>query len=274
MHTVGKRIKCSIYLTVGPHDDDSQSPSKSKSQETITNIADSQFLSNVEPQEFQDEEEKFSFAQVIDEIFNILPEEKFPRKETGTEDNPQTKSSIESEMVKEKRKSISLPQSALIVDSINFIQNLSNKSFTENWLPTTKDIWALANLKYYQAHAEKFMTSSDTPLDNDASKLNLSLNGNYQIPIKSLNMYEKQLRETLRMLSQSDVFSFAAFKCLQQESLNPKMLSQILESLSLSVKHAVGMVSFLTVDIQQTRRDAAIQSAAKSLSCKVPFIRS
>ena len=68
------------------------------------------------------------------------------------------------------------------------------------------------------------------------------------------------------MLSHTDVFSFAAFKCLQQESLNPKMLSQILESLSLSVKHAVGMVSFLTVELQQTRRDAAIQSAAKSLS--------
>ena len=110
------------------------------------------------------------------------------------------------------------------------------------------------------------MTSSATPLDNDASKLNLSLNGNYQIPIKSLDMYEKQLRETLRMLSHTDVFSFAAFKCLRQESLNPKMLSQILESLSLSVKHAVGMVSFLTVELQQTRRDAAIQSAAKSLS--------
>ena len=213
-----------ISLTVGPHDDDFQSPSKSKSQET-TNIADSQFLSNVEPPEFQDEEEKFSFAQVIDEIFNILPEEKFPRKEAGTDDNPRPKSSIESEMVKEKRKSISLPQSALIVDSINFIQNqlkLNNKSFTENWLPTNKDISALANLKYYQAHAEKFMTSSATPLDNDASKLNLSLNGNYQIPIKSLDMYEKQLRETLRMLSHTDVFSFAAFKCLQQESLKPK----------------------------------------------------
>ena len=103
---------------MGPHDDDFQSPSKSKSQETTTNIADSQFHSNVEPPEFQDKEEKFSFAQVIDEIFNILPEEKFPRKETGTEDNPRPKSSIESEMVKEKRKSISLPQSALIVDSI------------------------------------------------------------------------------------------------------------------------------------------------------------
>ena len=77
-----------ISLTVGPHDDDFQFPSKSKSQETTTNIADSQFHSNVEPPEFQDEEEKFSFAQVIDEIFNILPEEKFPRKETGSEDNP------------------------------------------------------------------------------------------------------------------------------------------------------------------------------------------
>ena len=105
------------------------------------------------------------------------------------------------------------------MDSISFIQNqlkLSNKSFTENWLLTAKDISALDKFKYYQAHAEKLMTSSATPLDNDASKLNLSLNGNYQIPINSLDMYEKQLRETLRMLSHTDVFSFAAFKCLQQ----------------------------------------------------------
>ena len=67
------------------------------------------------------------------------------------------------------------------------------------------------------------------------------------------------------MLSHIDIFSFAAFKCLQQESLNPKMLSQILESLSLSVKHVMGMVSFWTVELQQVRRDAAIQSLC--LSC-------
>ena len=148
-------------------------------------------------------------------------------------------------MVKEKRKSISLPQSPLIMDSISFIQNQlnSNNSFTENWLPTAKDISALDNLKYYQAHAE-FMNSSATPLDNDANKLNLSLNGSYQIPIKSLDMYEKQLRETLRMLS-LQMFSHLLLSNVYNKSLNPKMLSQILESLSLSVRHAVGMVSFL-----------------------------
>ena len=38
----------------------------------------------------------------------------------------------------------------------------------------SKDISALANLKYFQAHAVKYMTSTTSP-DSDSRKLNLSL---------------------------------------------------------------------------------------------------
>ena len=47
---------------------------------------------------------------------------KFLIQESGVEDSHCPKSSIESEMVKEERKSIPLPQSTLIMDSINVIQ--------------------------------------------------------------------------------------------------------------------------------------------------------
>ena len=116
-------------------------------------------------------------------------------------------------------------------------------------------------MKFYQAHAEKIVTSKAMELDKDANKLNLSLSGSCQIPTKNLENYEKQLRELLRVLSHSDIFSVAAFKCLQQETPNPNMLSMILESLSMAIKHSVSLASILTIQVQQARRDAAIHSS-------------
>ena len=70
-----------ISLTVRPQDDDFQSPSKSNFKKP--HITDSQFHSNVDPSDFI---------------------RKFPRKETGTEDNSRPKSSIEAEIVINKKK--------------------------------------------------------------------------------------------------------------------------------------------------------------------------
>ena len=44
------------------------------------------------------------------------------------------------------------------------------------------------------------------------------------------------------------------------------MLKRILESLAMSINHSVSLASYLTVEIQQARREAAIRSAPKSLS--------
>ena len=44
------------------------------------------------------------------------------------------------------------------------------------------------------------------------------------------------------------------------------MLGRILEVLATSVNHSVSLASFLTIEIQQARRDIAIRSASKSLS--------
>ena len=50
---------------------------------------------------------------------------------------------------------------------------------SDNSKDISKDISALANLKYFQAHAVKYMTSTTSP-DSDSRKLNLSLI--YQVP--------------------------------------------------------------------------------------------
>ena len=44
------------------------------------------------------------------------------------------------------------------------------------------------------------------------------------------------------------------------------MLKRILKSLAMSINHSVSPDSYLTVEIQQARREAAIRSAPKSLS--------
>ena len=218
-------------------------------------------------EENPDTEERLRFSSVIEEIFKLLPSEKFPSKADASTSISRPKSSIEGDIIKDEKKSISLPQSQLIPDTFEFIQDQVKKELlTENWAIRKKDQDNLVNMRYYQAHNEKIPTSKEVPLDHDASKLNITLSGNSQIPVKNLNLYENQLRDLLRVLSHADIFSYAAYKSLQQESMDPKMLGRILEALATSINHSVSLTSFLTIEIQQARRDIAIRSASKSLS--------
>ena len=99
-------------------------------------------------------------------------------------------------------------------------------------------------MKYNQSHKEKVTTSSEVPLYHDASKLNMSLSGNAQIPVKNLNLYESQLRDLLKVLPHADIFSYAAYMFLHQESIDCKMLARILEALATSINHSVSLASY------------------------------
>ena len=68
-------------------------------------------------------------------------------------------------------------------------------------------------MKFYQAHNEKFSTSSASPLDDDANGFGLSLSGNCNLPAKYLEIFEKQCRDNIRLLSHADI-SFAALKSI------------------------------------------------------------
>ena len=125
---------------------------------------------------------------------------------------------------------------------------------------------SLVRTKFYQSHNNKVPVSKEVPLDQDANKLNLSLSGTTSIPVKNLNSFESQLRNLLQILSHADIFSYAAYKSLCLEKMDPPMLKRILESLAMSINHSVSLASYLTVEIQQARREAAIRSAPKSLS--------
>ena len=48
--------------------------------------------------------------------------------------------------------------------------------------------------------------------------------------------------------------------------MDTKVLARKLESLARTINHLVSLASYLTLEMQQARRDAAIHSAPKSLS--------
>ena len=259
-----------ISINVRPQDNDFENSSEHR--DSVQDPGGDDF----EPTE---DEERASFYQLIEEVFKFLPADRFPRKSEVVESNPRPRSSIELDVKKTQRKSISLPQSPVVWDSVTYIQNsLENTVIGENWIPAAKDIAKLVTMKFYQAHNEKFSTSSASPLDDDANRLGLSLSGNCNLPAKYLEIFEKQCRDNIRLLSHADIFSFAAFKCLQQEKMDPKILSRILESLSSSIKDAIGLSAFKAIGLQQVRREAAIRAAPRSLTDqakkrlrKIPF---
>ena len=69
--------------------------------------------------------------------------------------------------------------------------------------------------------------------------------------------------DTIKILSQAEIFSFAAFKSLQSENMDSKVLFEILKSMSRSITDAMSIVTAQTLGLQQLRHEAAIESAPK-----------
>ena len=67
----------------------------------------------------------------------------------------------------------------------------------------------------------------------------------------------------IRILSHAEIFSFAAFKCLQSESMDLRVLMEILKSMSMAITDAMSIATVQTLGLQQMRREAAIESAPK-----------
>ena len=71
----------------------------------------------------------------------------------------------------------------------------------------------------------------------------------------------KRARNWVAINSHADLFSLAAYLCLQQESMSINALSRFLEAVAKSVKHAIAMSTILAIELFQARRDAAIASS-------------
>ena len=136
-------------------------------------------------------------------------------------------------------------------------------TISQDWVPSKVDLKKLVPLRSYQAHNEFLPTTSASALDPDAARLGMSLTGSYPVKVTAMKDLESQARLIIRLLSHAETFSFGAFKALQSESMDSKILQEIPKSMSGAVTDAMSIATAQTLGLQQLRREAAIDSAPR-----------
>ena len=199
----------------------------------------------------------------------------FPRKTDEFPGGNRPRSSIDLEMQKVAKKSISLPQSRRpLMKAVDCLKESLGASkvddsfpmpptITQDWVPSRADIKKLVQLKFYQAHNEFLPMTTASVLDPDAARLGMSLTGSYPVKVAAIKDVESQSRDIIRLLSHAETFSFAAFKSLQSENMDSKVLLETLKSMSGAITDAMFIATAQTLGHQQLRREAAIDSAPR-----------
>ena len=136
-------------------------------------------------------------------------------------------------------------------------------TITQDWVPSRADIKKQVKFKCYQAHNEFIPTENASALDPDAARLGMSLTRSYPVKVSAIKDLETLSRDTIKILSHAETFFFAAYKALQSENMDSKVLFEILKSMSRAVTDAMSIVTAQTISLQQLRREAAIESAPK-----------
>ena len=200
------------------------------------------------------ETENRSFDRAINEVFRLLPEELCPK--TQQEHTPaKPLSGIEQLMESSYLPLLVLPQSKLVENITKYIQNrLDAEKCCRDWICPQNLVSALAPTKFLDR-------DSVPPLEADSSLLDLSNKGRASIPIKNLEAWEKKARKLIAINSHADLFSSAAFLCLQPKSMSVTALSRLLEAVTKSIKHTTAMSTILTTEIFQARCDTALASS-------------
>ena len=91
----------------------------------------------------------------------------------------------------------------------------------------------------------------------------MSLTGSYPVKVSAIKDLETPSRDIIRSLSHAEIFSFTAFKSLQSENMDSKVLLEILKSMSGAITDAMSIATAQTLGLQQLRREAAIESVPK-----------
>ena len=140
----------------------------------------------------------------------------FPRKTEEFLGGNSPRFSVEFEIRKATKKSISLPQSRrlliMAVDCLNKSLEASEvdgsfpmpPTITQDWVTYRGDIKTLVKLRYYQAHNKFIPAASASVLDPDANRLGMSLTGSYPVKISAIKAQETLSRDIIRLLSQAE----------------------------------------------------------------------
>ena len=104
-------------------------------------------------------------------------------------------------------------------------------------------------------------SSSSSQLEADALLLNMSSRGRCSVPVKNVEFWEKRAHKLVTVNSHMDLFSSAAYLCLQQESMSVNALSRLLEAVAKSIRHATAILTILATELFQARRNTAIATS-------------
>ena len=259
-----------LSLCASNDDEFNNSPS-----EDDRDLAPDPELTNVSDPHSEIASEDIQFRMLIEEVLKLLPADMFPRKTDEFPGGNRPRSSIDLELQKVAKKSISLPQSRRpLMRAIDCLEESLGASrvddsvpmpptISQDWVPSQVDIKKLVPLRCYQAYNEFLPTTSASALDPDAARLGMSLTGSYPVKLTAIKDLETQSRLIIRLLSHAETFSFAAFKSLQSESMDSKVLLEILKSMSGAVTDAMSIATAQTLGLQQLRREATIDSAPR-----------
>ena len=239
-------------------DNDDKFNSQSEDNQVLALDAEIQDVSEIQSEVSTDD---MGFQNLVEEVFKLHPADMFPKKTEEFWGGNRPRSSIELEIRKATKKSISLPQSRRplmkAVDCLNESLGASEvdgsfpmpPTITQDWVPSRADIKKLVKLKYYQAHNEFIPTVSASVLEPDAICLGMSLTDSYPVKVSAIKDPETLSRDTIRLLSHAKIFSFAAFKSLQSENMDSKVLLEILKSMSGAITDAMSIVTAQTLGL-------------------------
>ena len=153
-------------------------------------------------------------------------------------------------------------------NTTKFIQNkMDSENFGKDWLCPQNLVSSLAPTKYYKS--KSVFSYGKSSSEADALLLDISSRGRCSIPIKNLEVWEKRAHKLVTINSHTDLFSSAAYLCLQQESMSVTALSRHLEAVAKSIKQATAMSIILATELFQARCDAAI-ATSKLYNWKIP----
>ena len=148
-----------------------------------------------------------------------------------------------------------LPQSKLVEGTTKFIQSKID------WLCPQHLVLSLAPTKYYKSQNQYLPTENYPQLEPDALLLDISTRGRCSVPVKNLEFWKKRALKLVVINSHADLFSSAAYLCLQQESVSVKALSRLKEAVAKSIRHSVAMSTSLATKLSQARHDPAIATS-------------
>ena len=154
-----------------------------------------------------------------------------------------------------------LPQSKLIEDAAWFLQDkIDSEKCGRDWVCSQNVVSSLTQTKFHKSQSFSNRQHSSVRIGSFAVgsfQQRKMLHSNEELG----NMEKKRDRKLKAINSHADLFSSAAYLCMQQQTISVQALSRLLEAVAKSIKHATAMSTILATEIFQARRDAVLATS-------------